>query len=171
MVLLLCCAHPSIWTTARHWAEWWHLNNISTSSQLLAWHGWCSENLIPHWRFVSESSRTLLSKMFCCLSPVSEATVMRTSVYILFFLWLQCHATLPHCHLPFISNENPTLDANFLNPPSSLLSLRLKKISLFSPLLTSSLHPPLPSLPCCNLSFISNVKMALILDAALLIGN
>lgn len=146
--------------------------DILTLSQLLAWHRRCgrSENLIPHWRLVSDSFSHIAFKdillFISCVRGYSDECLH------LIFLWLQCHATVPHCHLPFISNEN-LRDWLFKSPSCPLSSTSSLKQSV-SPLLPHfhlSILLCHPSLHCCNLSFISNVKMALILDAALMNGN
>lgn len=80
---------------------------------------------------------------------------------------LRCHVTCPTIICPSLAMRTRLHD--FLNP-SCLLSS--SSINLSSPVPSSSLHPPLPSPHSCNLSFISNtVTLALILDAALMIGN
>lgn len=182
MVLLLYCAVSlAFWGTPQFPLSTYNpmqksQTDILSSSQLLAWHSrcWWSENLIPHWRLVSDSFSHIAFKDILLFISCVRGYSDENECLHLFFLWLHCHATVPHCHLPFISNENPTLEIDFLNPCpvlSSLLNLFLKTISFSSAFPFPSLHPTLPSLPSCNLSFISNVKMALILDAVPMIGN
>lgn len=117
-----------------------------------------------HWCFVVYLSRQKPNWWeelgSVCLHQISPPSVTGR---------LRCHAVMPRCHLPFISNESSEIGL------SPLLILLLKSLPLLfqlclGELLLSSSALSYPR--CCNLYFISDaVTMALTLDPALMIGN